>query len=73
MIARFLNKYSKLTRSPFARNTFTIASGTATAQLIPIIATPILSRLYFPEHFGLLGLYVAVSCFITIFFYASLI
>lgn len=68
MIARFLNKYSKLTRSPFARNTFTIASGTATAQLIPIIATPILSRLYFPEYFGLLGLYVAVSGFITIFF-----
>lgn len=68
MISKILEKFSHLTRSPFARNSFTIASGTATAQLIPIIATPILTRLYFPEQFGLLGLYMAVSGFITLFF-----
>jgi O-antigen/teichoic acid export membrane protein len=36
-------------------------TGTTIAQAIPIAVTPILTRLYTPEDFGLLGLFVAIT------------
>lgn len=43
----------------FTRNLLTLVSGAALAQAIPIIASPVLARLYSPESFGILGLFVA--------------
>lgn len=45
----------------FARNVLTLASGTALAQLATVLATPVLSRLYGPEAFGVLGVLLAVA------------
>lgn len=45
--------------SPFARNILTLMTGSGAAALIPILASPLLSRLYSPEDFGLLSLYLA--------------
>ena len=47
-------------RSNFGRNVLTLASGTAVAQVIPVLASPILTRLYYPNAFGILALYVPV-------------
>jgi O-antigen/teichoic acid export membrane protein len=42
-----------------ARHVAILASGTALAQAIPIFIMPILTRLYTPEDFGMVGLYMA--------------
>lgn len=51
----FLNTSSK--------NVFTLMSGTMIAQAIIILASPILTRLYTPEEYGILGVY---SSFVSI-------
>jgi len=48
-------------KSDFSRNVLTLMTGTAIAQAIPIAITPILTRLYTPEDFGLLALFVSIT------------
>jgi O-antigen/teichoic acid export membrane protein len=43
-----------------ARSVVTLASGTTIGQLAVVSASPILSRLYTPEEFGVLGVYAAL-------------
>lgn len=45
---------------PFVRNIALIASGGVIAQVLNFAISPILSRLFAPEAFGLLGLFVAI-------------
>ena len=47
--------------SEFFRNVLILSSGTALAQLIPLIIAPFLSRIYSPEEFGRLALYLAIT------------
>jgi O-antigen/teichoic acid export membrane protein len=42
-------------------------TGTGLAQLIPVAAAPILTRLYSPEDFGLIALYLSLVSIITVF------
>ena len=42
------------------KNIFVLVGGTGIAQLLPVIATPFLTRMYTPEEFGLLVLFTAV-------------
>ena len=46
--------------STSVRNIALLTSGTIVAQAINIVATPILSRIYTPADFGLVGVYTAV-------------
>ncbi len=50
-------------RSDFIKNVFIVASGSVVAQAIPVVMTPVLTRLYPASTFGTLGLYVS---FITV-------
>ncbi len=52
---------SLLPRSAFGRNVLTLATGTALAQAIPVLASPILTRLFEPAAFGVLALYLAFT------------
>lgn len=45
----------------FRRNVLTLLGGTALAQAIPLLAAPVLARIYSPEQFGALGLMLAVA------------
>ena len=54
------------TASRLYKNLMVLLSGTALAQLVNILASPILSRLYSPEAFGIFGLYSAVSMILSI-------
>lgn len=45
--------------APFASGVVTIATGSALAQAIPILLTPVLTRLYSSHDMGMLGLYTA--------------
>ena len=46
-------------KSEFSRNVLTLMTGTTIAQAIPIAISPILTRIYTPEEFGLFALYMA--------------
>jgi O-antigen/teichoic acid export membrane protein len=45
----------------FRRNVLTLLGGTAMAQAIPLMAAPVLARIYTPEQFGSLALLLAVA------------
>ncbi|WP_404320059.1 lipopolysaccharide biosynthesis protein [Malaciobacter canalis] len=46
-------------KSEFSRNVLTLMTGTTIAQAIPITISPILTRIYTPEDFGIFALYMA--------------
>ncbi|WP_244406380.1 lipopolysaccharide biosynthesis protein [Thioalkalivibrio sp. K90mix] len=52
--------FDRLWRSRFARNVAVVASGTAGAQAITIAFAPLITRIYGPEAFGLLGTFMAI-------------
>jgi len=54
-----------LARKPFMRNVAKVAGGTAAAQAITIAFYPIITRLYGPEAFGILGLFMVVVAVLT--------
>lgn len=47
-------------RSRFARNVWQVASASVLAQALPLLAAPLLTRLYTPADFGALALFAAV-------------
>ena len=47
-------------QSDFVYNIFTLAKGTAFSQILPIIITPFLTRLFTPEEFGILAVYISI-------------
>jgi O-antigen/teichoic acid export membrane protein len=51
-------------KSEFNRNVLTLMTGTTIAQAIPIAITPILTRIYTPEDFGVLALFVSITVLI---------
>src|SRR5699024_8595436 len=55
-----LSKVLALRQRPFVRNVVIMASGTAAAQLISFVLTPVITRLYGPEAYGLMGVFMAI-------------
>jgi len=51
--------WRRLPGGAFARNVLIIASGSTLGQLLVVAASPVLTRLYTPEQFGVLGVYIA--------------
>jgi len=41
-------------------------SGTFIAQLIPVIISPVLTRIYSPEHFGVFSLFLSIVSFLSV-------
>ncbi|MFC3039864.1 lipopolysaccharide biosynthesis protein [Virgibacillus xinjiangensis] len=60
-------RVKKKINSSFLKNIGTLLTGTTIAQLVPIIISPILTRIFSPEEFGLLGLYVAITSVLSVF------
>ncbi len=46
---------------PFVRNVVTVASGSAASQAIVMAFSPLITRLYGPEAFGLQGVFTSVA------------
>lgn len=53
-----INKY--LSRSEFTKGVFAISSGTLAGQIIVLILTPVITRLYSPDDYGVLAVYASV-------------
>ena len=52
---------SRITQSPFVRSVATLSGGQSMAAIIPIIAAPILGRLYSPAEYGVLVAFFKVD------------
>lgn len=55
----------KYTQNNFIRNVFILASGTALAQVVNMVFSPMITRLYGPEAYGLMGTFSAIVQIIT--------
>ena len=53
-------------KSEFSRNVLTLMTGTTIAQAIPISISPILTRIYTPEDFGVFALYMSVASIVSV-------
>lgn len=53
-------------KSEFSRNVITLMTGTTIAQAIPIAISPILTRLFTPEEFGVFAIYMAIAGFLSV-------
>lgn len=53
-------------QSSYARNVLTLMTGTSLAQAIPIAISPILTRIYSPEDFGVFALYMALVSILSV-------
>jgi O-antigen/teichoic acid export membrane protein len=53
-------------KSNYAKNVAIILSGNVIAQLIPLLITPIISRLFSVEEFGLFALYSSIASFFMV-------
>lgn len=56
----------RLAKRQFVRNVAILSSGQAIAQGLAIAASPILTRLYTPDAFGLFGLLIAFSAILAV-------
>lgn len=54
-------------KSRSLKNVLILMGGTSFSQLIPLIMSPILSRMYTPEHFGKFAVYSALVGIIVVF------
>lgn len=55
-----VNRLKKFFKGSFVRNVFIMASGTAMAQVISMLLAPIITRLYGPEAYGMMGTFMAI-------------
>jgi O-antigen/teichoic acid export membrane protein len=56
----------RIRRGSFASNVLMMMTGTAMAQAVPLLISPILTRLYRPEDFGVLALYMAITSVLSV-------
>lgn len=63
--AQLRQALNRVWRSRFARNVAVVASGAAGAQAITIAFAPVITRIYGPEAFGLLGTFMAIVAVAT--------
>ena len=54
-------KNNPIAKSEFLKNVFTLLSGATIAQIITLIAIPILTRIYTPEDFGYIAIYLSIA------------
>lgn len=67
MIKQLHDILIRLKSSEFVINVSKLTSGTAVAQIISIAMAPILYRIYEREHYGTLGMYMAITSVLGVF------
>ena len=55
-----------LPKNAFARGVTILVGGTASAQILLVLAAPVLTRLYTPEDFGLLAVYASLLALVGV-------
>src|ERR1700738_4276204 len=57
---------SALTRRPFLRNVAIMLTGSVAGQLVSVLLSPILTRIYSPQQFGILSVYMAILTMLVV-------
>jgi O-antigen/teichoic acid export membrane protein len=60
----FENHFRRILKSDFNRNVLILSSGTAISQLILVLISPVLTRLYSPEAFGIFAIFLSITAII---------
>ena len=63
LISRLVQSYHQ---GDYLRQVGTLASGASVAQILPVIISPALTRIYTPEQFGLFGIIAAFSMVLSV-------
>ncbi len=63
--SRFSERLRQQMRSKLLRNILTVVSGTAGAQVLTMLFMPVITRLYGPESYGVLGVFMGVVMMIV--------
>ena len=53
-------------KSHFSRDILTLVTGTTIAQIITVLAAPVITRFYGPEAFGLLAIFTSITGIISV-------
>lgn len=56
----------KFRENDFAKNILTLITGTTAAQIIPFAVSPVLTRLYSPDDFGVLALFFSICSILSV-------
>ncbi|WP_096185787.1 lipopolysaccharide biosynthesis protein [Evansella halocellulosilytica] len=64
-VEKVKKQFNKIFRKKFVKNVLTLAAGTTMAQIIIILFAPIITRLYGPEAFGILGVFLSIIAIIS--------
>lgn len=59
--------FKDILKSEFAKNTLTLMTGTTLSMGISIVISPILTRLYSPEDFGMFALFTSAAGILSVF------
>src|SRR5699024_5384018 len=54
-------KIQQLFQKNFIRNVILLATGTAGAQVVTVLASPFITRIYGPDAYGVLGTFTAMA------------
>jgi O-antigen/teichoic acid export membrane protein len=60
-MSEMINKLQKIFKKQFVRSVFVVASGTAFAQVLMIVFSPLITRIYGPDVFGVLGVFTSIA------------
>ncbi|MED3736774.1 oligosaccharide flippase family protein [Virgibacillus pantothenticus] len=58
--------FNKISNNNFTKSVLLVSGGTAFAQLLNTVLSPVISRIYLPEEYGVLTLYTSILGFLTI-------
>lgn len=61
-----IKKQHSETKSNYRKNVLKLMAGTSVGQAIPIAISPILTRVYTPEDFGIFAVYMALASIISV-------
>jgi len=64
-LAEVRGAFDRIRKSSFLRNVAVVAGGTAGAQALLMLFTPLITRLYGPEAYGVLGVFMALTSIVV--------
>ena len=65
MLQNHINLGKFKVKNEFARNILTLLTGTTVAQALPVVISPVLTRIYSPSDFGIFSLFVAITSIVS--------
>jgi O-antigen/teichoic acid export membrane protein len=65
-MVRLKKRFKIIFSSGFARNIAILAGGTAVGQILSVLASPLLTRIYSPDDFGILSVYASLLGIVSV-------